>query len=129
MGLLGFVGWLLSLVFQLSAPGYLGYITGHLERWAAKVSLWGLPILLVGLISLGVPILIRKNEFLAFILGNFAFFLGFMINMIVAYNPPAHLFVGALVGWLLLMPLIFYVIRLKKSSEEIHSQEKISVNK
>ena len=33
MGFLGCLGWFLSLSYELTAPGLLGYVTNHLERW------------------------------------------------------------------------------------------------
>ena len=109
-GTLGFIGWILSLVFPLSAPGYLGYITGHLERWTINFMPWGVIILIAGLLGFVTAIFLSKHDILALILGILAFAIGFTANMIVARNPPAHLFVGVMVGWLILAPLIFYVI-------------------
>lgn len=113
IGLTGFIGWWLSLVFQLSAPGYLNYITDHLEHWTINFSWWGVLSLCVGVISFAAVILIRKNDLVGAGVGAFAFVLGFITNMLVARNPPAHIAVGIIVGWIVLIPTIFYLIRLK----------------
>ena len=117
IGLAGFVGWLLSLIFQLSAPGYLNYITDHLEHWTTNFSWWGVLSLCVGIISFATAILIRKNDLIGASMGLFAFLLGFVTNMIVARNPPAHIAVGVIIGWILIIPTIFYLIRLKTEDE------------
>ncbi len=117
IGLAGFVGWLLSLIFQLSAPGYLNYITDHLEHWTTNFSWWGVLSLCVGFISFAAAILIRKNDLIGASMGLFAFLLGFVTNMIVARNPLAHIAVGAIIGWILIIPTIFYLIRLKPDGE------------
>ncbi len=117
IGLTGFVGWWLSLIFELSAPGYLNYITDHLEHWTVNFSWWGVLSLCVGLISFTAAILIRKNDLFGTVIGLFAFFLGFMTNMLVARNPPAHIAVGVIVGWIIIIPTIFYLIRLKTDNE------------
>lgn len=113
IGLAGFVGWLLAINFQLSAPGYLNYITDHLEHWTNNFSWWGVLSLCVGFISFAAAILIRKDDLIGASLGLFALLLGFVTNMIVARNPPAHIVVGAIIGWILIIPTIFYLIRLK----------------
>ncbi|MFX0209444.1 MAG: hypothetical protein ACFFDT_25895 [Candidatus Hodarchaeota archaeon] len=118
IGLLGFMGWLLALIFQLTAPGYLNYITGHLEHWTTNFSWWGVLSLCVGFISFAAAILIIKNDLIGASMGLFAFLLGFMTNMIVARNPPAHIAVGAIIGWILFVPTIFYLIRLKIDTED-----------
>lgn len=117
IGLTGFVGWWLALISQLSAPGYLNYITDHLEHWTIKFSWWGLLSLCVGFISFAAAILIRKNDLRGAGLGLFAFLLGFVTNMLVARNPPAHIAVGVIVGWIVIIPTFFYVIRLKTEDE------------
>jgi len=114
IGLAGFVGCLLSLILQLSAPGYLNYITDHLEHWTTNFSWWGVLSLCVGIISFAAAILIRKNDIIGASVGLFAFLLGFVTNMTVARNPPAHIAVGAIVGWILIIPTVFYLIRQKK---------------
>ncbi|MFX1284995.1 MAG: hypothetical protein ACFFB5_15140 [Promethearchaeota archaeon] len=116
IGLAGFVGWLLSLTYQLSAPGYLNYIADHLEHWTANFSLWGVLSLCVGFLSFGAAILIRKNDLIGASLELFAFLLGFATNMIIARNPPAHIAVGAIIGWILIIPTLFYLIRLNRTS-------------
>ncbi|UCG00987.1 MAG: hypothetical protein JSW11_15385 [Candidatus Heimdallarchaeota archaeon] len=113
IGLVGFVGWGLSLIFELSAPGYLNYITDHLEHWTIKSSWWGLLSLCVGFISFAAAFLIRKNDLLGAGVGFFALILGFITNMLVARNPPAHIAVGVIVGWIIVIPTIFYLIRQK----------------
>ncbi|UCE13741.1 MAG: hypothetical protein JSV04_00865, partial [Candidatus Heimdallarchaeota archaeon] len=97
IGVAGFMGWWLSLVFQLSAPGYLNYITDHLEHWTDNFSWWGVLSLCVGVISFAAAILIRKNDLIGAGLGLLAFVLGFATNMLVARNPPAHIAVGTIV--------------------------------
>ncbi|MFX0016956.1 MAG: hypothetical protein ACFFB2_17280 [Promethearchaeota archaeon] len=113
IGLVGFMGWWLSLVVQLSAPGYLNYITDHLEHWTINFSWWGVLSLCVGIISFAAAIIIKKNDLIGAGLGLFAFILGFVTNILVARNPPAHIAVGIIVGWIVLIPTIFYLIRLK----------------
>ncbi|MFX0126149.1 MAG: hypothetical protein ACFFAE_21185 [Candidatus Hodarchaeota archaeon] len=117
IGLVGFMGWWLALIIELSAPGYLNYITDHLEHWTIKFSWWGVLSLCVGFISFAAAILIRKNDLLGAGVGLFAFLLGFTTNMLVARNPPAHIAVGIIVGWIIIIPTIFYLIRLKTDDE------------
>ncbi|MHA2202435.1 MAG: hypothetical protein ACW991_01985 [Candidatus Hodarchaeales archaeon] len=117
IGLTGFIGWGMALNFELSAPGYLSYIADHLEHWTVKFSWWGVLSLCVGLISFASAILIRKNDLAGAGIGLFAFLLGFMTNMLVARNPPAHIAVGVIVGWIIITPTIFYLVRLKTDNE------------
>jgi hypothetical protein len=117
IGITGFLGWCLSLIFQLSAPGYLNYIADHLEHWTIKFSWWGVLSLCVGIISIVGAIFLRKNDIVGAGLGLLAYILGFITNMIVARNPPAHITVGVIVGWVIVIPTIFYLIRLKPTFE------------
>jgi hypothetical protein len=73
--------------------------------------------LCVGIISFAGAIFLRKNDLLGAGLGLFALVLGFITNMLVARNPPAHIAVGFIVGWIIVIPTIFYLIRLKPSDE------------
>ncbi|MFX1505058.1 MAG: hypothetical protein ACFFDC_02985 [Promethearchaeota archaeon] len=117
IGVAGFMGWILALAFELTAPGYLDYITDHLEHWTIKVSWWGVLSLCVGIISFAGAIFLRKNELVGAGLGLFALILGFITNMLVARNPPAHIAVGVIFGWIIVIPTIFYLIRFKHTNK------------
>ncbi|MFX0205271.1 MAG: hypothetical protein ACFFDT_04750 [Candidatus Hodarchaeota archaeon] len=117
IGIAGFVGWILALTFELTAPGYLNYITDHLEHWSVKFYWWGVLSLCVGIISFAGAIFLGKNDHFGAGLGLFALVLGFITNMLVARNPPAHIAVGVIVGWTIVIPTIFYLVRFKSTSE------------
>ena len=117
IGITGFIGWWMALTFELVAPGYLNYIADHFEHWTDKFVWWGVLSLCVGIISFAGAIFIRKNNALGAGLGLFALLLGFITNMLVARNPPAHIAVGIIVGWGIVLPTIFYLFRLKPVKE------------
>ena len=117
LGIAGFVGWWLALTFQLTAPGYLNYIADHLEHWTVKFSWWGVLSLCVGLISFAGAILIPKNDVVGAGLGLFALLLGFITNMLIGRNPAAHIAVGLIVGWIIVIPTVFYLFRFKPAEE------------
>lgn len=97
-----FAGWIWSVTASL---GY-GYISGHLERWTARLPIWGPIILMSGILSLVAANLLWKSKRLGRYLGILSFALGFVTNLIVASNLFVHVFIGALIGWILLVPLI-----------------------
>jgi len=117
LGITGFVGWWLALNFQLSASGYLNYIVDHLEHWTVKFSWWGVLSLCAGLISFAGAILTPKNDVVGAGLGLFALLLGFITNMLVGRNPAAHIAVGVIVGWIIVIPTVFYLFRFKLAEE------------
>jgi len=117
LGIAGFLGWWMALTFQLSAPGYLNYIADHLEHWTVKVSWWGVLSLFVGIISFAGAILIPKNDVVGAGLGLFALLLGFVTNMLIGRNPAAHIAVGVIVGWIIVIPTVFYIFRFKPAGE------------
>jgi hypothetical protein len=117
IGIIGFMGWWMALTFEFSAPGYLNYIADHLEHWTIKFSWWGVLSLCVGIISFAGAILIIKNDIFGAGLGLFALLLGFITNMLVGRNPAAHIAVGIIVGWIIVIPTVFYLFRLKSAEE------------
>jgi len=98
----GFAGWIVSATASLE----YGYISGHLERWTARLPIWGPIILIGGILSLVAANLLWKSKRLGGYLGILSFIIGLATNLIVASNLLVHAFVGALIGWILLVPLI-----------------------
>lgn len=101
--IIGFVAWIWSFT---TTPLEYGYITGHLERWTAKLPIWGPIILANSILSLVTADLLWKSKRLGGYLGVLSFTIGFAINLAFARNLLVHAFVGALIGWILLVPII-----------------------
>lgn len=57
-GITGFVAWTWSFTAMLE----YGYITGHLERWTARLPIWGPIILATGILSLVTADLLWKSK-------------------------------------------------------------------
>ncbi len=99
--IIGFIMWIWSVTATLQ----YGYISGHLERWTAKFSIWGPIILVSGVLSLVASNLLWKSKRLGGYLGVISFAMGFATNLIIARNLFVHTLAGALAGWTLLVPL------------------------
>lgn len=101
-GIIGFVAWTWSFTATLE----YGYITGHLERWTTRLPIWSPIILATGILSLVTTDLLWKSKRPGGYLGALSFTIGFATNLAFAQNLLVHAFVGALIGWILLVPII-----------------------
>lgn len=118
---LGFVGWVMSII------GFIGegYVSGHLTRWTEKFPIWGLIILATGVLSSAAAVLLWRSSRLGGYLGILSFALGFTTNIVVARNLIVHVGAGALIGWIMLVPLIagWKSLRLNMKTSEVHDNK------
>lgn len=98
---LAFAAWT-----ELVVPSFVnGYVNAHLQRWTVKLPVWGPIILAAGLLSLTATYFLSRSKRLGGYLGMASFLIGLGVNVYVARNLMVHCLIGALIGWILLVPL------------------------
>jgi hypothetical protein len=108
-GIAAFISWILietgytSLLLD-AAGSYLAY---HFLQWTSRLYLWGPIVLISAILALTAVWLIPKNNKIGGYLGIVSFMIGFVVDILVANVMFVHVLVGALIGWVLLAPLVF----------------------
>ena len=107
-GLAAFVAWIFvgfnqTALLELLAGSYL---SDHFVRWTSELSLWGPLILVSSILALASAILIHRANRIGGYLGVISFGIGFAVDVLLAKTLFVHLAAGALIGWILLVPLL-----------------------
>jgi len=107
IGLLGFISWLLAFTGNISIlKGIVGeYFQGHILRWTAQFTPWGILMLISATLSLSATHFLWRLRKEGAYLGIISFFIGFATNILFARNILVHTLIGTLIGWTLLAPL------------------------
>jgi hypothetical protein len=119
LSVVAFIAWAMAFTQNLSMAELIvgEYIRGHLLRWTTQFPLWGVFILISGVLSLVAVWPLRHSRREGAYMGIVSFSIGFITNVIFAQNILVHTLIGALIGWTLLAPLVLLIISEKVSCQ------------
>ncbi|MFW9965084.1 MAG: hypothetical protein ACFFCX_16050 [Candidatus Sifarchaeia archaeon] len=82
------------------------YLFYHFQQWTLRLFFWGLLVLISAALVFIAVILILKANKIGGYLGIISVLIGFAVDILVANVIFVHVLVGALIGWVLLSPLV-----------------------
>ncbi len=103
-----FFAWAMAFSDSLSVLEVVfgRYLSGHLVRWTVRLPLWGVFMLISAVLAFGAAWFLRKLRREGIYLGVGSFLIAFAANIFFAQNVVVHVLVGAVIGWVLLAPLV-----------------------
>jgi hypothetical protein len=112
LSVVAFIAWAMAFTQNLSMVKLIvgQYIRGHLVRWTTQFPLWGVFMLISGVLSLVAVWSPWHSRREGAYIGIVSFSTGFITNIIFAQNILVHTLIGALIGWTLLAPLVLLMI-------------------
>lgn len=107
LGVIAFVAWVMAFTHNTSMlRAIVGeYMGGHFVRWTTRFPLWGVLMLVSGVLSLVAIRLLWKSRKEGLYIGLVSFSIAFITNIVFAQNILVHTLIGLFIGWTLLAPL------------------------
>lgn len=108
LALVAFVAWVMAFSHSLSVLEVVfgRYLSGHLVRWTVRLPFWGVFMLISAVLAFGAAWFLWKLRREGAYLGVGSFLIAFVANIFFAQNILVHTLVGAVIGWVLLAPLV-----------------------
>lgn len=107
-GVGAFIAWIMIQTgYETLLHDIVGnYLFYHFQQWTLRLFFWGLFVLISAALAFVAVILILQANKIGGYLGIISVLIGFAVDILVANVIFVHVLVGALIGWVLLSPLV-----------------------